>query len=76
MTNNAYVGPRRIDPNITAIFGIFKILTEFFKDFIFWKFPNSFQMVEGIQSSARPNLLLVYLFFVSFFGKIDTEIFW
>ena len=50
MTNNAYVCPRRIDPNITAIIGIFKMLTEFFKDFIFLKFPNSLQMVEGIKT--------------------------
>ena len=62
MTKVTYAGPcRRIDPIITAIFGIFKILIEFLTDFIvFGNLPNSCQMEEGMQSSARPNLQLFF----------------
>ena len=62
--NNAYVGSRRIDPNITAIFGIFKILTEFLRVLFFENFQIR-SKCGGYSKLGRPTLLLFNLFLLS-----------
>ena len=56
MTNNEYVGPRCIGTKIMVIFGIFSILTDFFKDFISKFVPNG-----GGYSKFDPAELTAFL---------------